>query len=66
MKKPKSKIIESGEFNYISFNWKPDGTAEIVVATNDGKAFRARGRLEGGKLIIQDDEEIEWEFRGGR
>jgi len=66
MKKLKSKIISDGEFNYISFNWKEDGTCEITVSTNEGKVFRAKGRLEKEKLIILDDSEVEWEFRGGR
>jgi len=66
MKKLKSKIISDGEFNYISFEWDKDGTCKIAVATNDGKAFKARGKLEKEKLIILDDEEIEWEFRGGK
>jgi len=66
MKKLKSKIISDGEFNYIGFNWKDDGTCEIAVATNDGKVFKARGKMESGKLIILDDSEVEWEFRGGR
>jgi len=65
MKKLKSKIISDGEFNYISFKWDPDGTCEVTVATNEGRAFKARGKLDKGRLIILDDEEIDWEFRGG-
>jgi len=66
MRKLKSKIIQDGEFNYISFKWGKDGTCEITVATNDGRIFKAKGRREKEKLIILDDEEIDWEFRGGR
>jgi len=66
MRKPKSRIIQDGEFNYIQFEWKQDGTCDIVVATNDGRSFRARGKMERGKLIILDDEEVEWEYRGAK
>jgi len=61
MRKLKSKIIETGDFNYISFSWSEDGSCDIIVAKNDGKAFKARGkRDEKGKLIILDDQEIDW------
>jgi len=66
MRKPKSKIIQDGEFNYMHVACNERGDCDVVVATNDGRSFRARGRMERGKLIILDDEEVEWGFRGGR
>jgi len=64
MRKPKSKIIQDGEFNYMSVACNERGDCEVIVATRDGRSFRARGRMRDGKLIILDDEEVEWEYRG--
>jgi len=61
MRKLKSKIIETGDFNYISFNWREDGSCDIIVAKNDGKVFKAKAkRGENNKLILLDDQEIDW------
>jgi len=61
MRKLKSKIIETGDFNYISFSWSEDGSCDIIVAKNDGKVFKAKAkRGENNKLILLDDQEIDW------